>query len=376
MPKTVAEIIEVFEDWAPASTAESYDNVGLQLGSPADRVSRALVSLDLTPDVADEAVDLGVDLVVTHHPPIFKPVRAIRADDLVGSMLLRLARSGIALVAAHTNLDAARGGVSYALADVLGLRDLTTLSPSTAATVKLATFVPASHVDAVAEAMSSSGGGRIGDYTECAFQVTGSGRFRVPPDGNPAIGAPGSRAFVEEVRLEMEVERARIPGVVRALVEAHPYEEVAYDVVHLENPSTRTGMGVVGDLAAPRRIDDFVGFVAERLDAGGIRFSADSDAMIRRVAVCGGAGSSLVGAARRAGADVLVTGDVSYHRYFEAMMPDGSFAMALIDAGHYETERPAEQRIIERMALLAKDVEWIRTSIRTNPVRYVGRDDR
>jgi dinuclear metal center YbgI/SA1388 family protein len=367
---TVGDIIRSFETWAPTATAESWDNVGLQLGDPQNGVKRALVALDLTPTVAAEAIEIGVDLVITHHPVIFRPIRSVRADDLVGSLLLRLARANIALYSAHTNLDSARGGVSFALAEQLGLRDLAFLAPDDGKSVKLVTFVPEGHVETVYRALCEVGAGAIGGYTECAFLTHGTGRFRVPEDGDPMTGSPGSRETTDEVRLEMEVQRSRLATAVAALRSSHPYEEVAFDVMGLENQSMQSGMGVVGNLEAPLSLADFLQHVAERLLSPGIRYSGNEDKPVFRVAACGGSGSGLTGRALAVGADAFVTGDISYHRHFEPLMPDGTAALALVDAGHYETERPAEEAIIRRMSAEHSDVAFARTRSRTTPVRH------
>lgn len=360
--------MSAFADWCPPSTAESYDNVGLQLGAPEAAVARAVVALDLTPAVVEEAVRENAQLVVTHHPPIFKPLRSVRGDDLVGGMLLRLARENISVYAAHTNLDAARGGVSFALAHALELEDPTLLEPQTNQLVKLLTFVPDEALAQVHEALAAAGAGRIGDYEACAFTSDGTGHFRPTEGTNPHTGEAGRLERVREVKLEMEVERARLAGAIEAMKAAHPYEEVAFDVVSLEKPSTRTGMGVVGRLRSPMVLTEFVAFTARRLESGSIRYSGDPEATVRKVGVCGGAGSSLLPAAVAAGADALVTGDTTYHRHFEAMAADGSFGLALVDAGHYETERPAEARIVEEMSRRVPDVEWLRTTVRTSPI--------
>lgn len=373
----IADIIRSFESWAPEATAESWDNVGLQVGDKSTQVERALVALDLTPGVVKEAREQGVQLVVTHHPAIFRPIHAIRADDLVGSMLLDLARSGIALYTAHTNLDAARGGVSFALADALGLQGVEFLAPNdgdrNGNRVKLVTFVPESHVETVYTALSEAGAGTIGRYTECAFMSAGTGRYRVPENGDPMTGSPGSREQVDEIRLEMETRRPVLSAVLAALRSTHPYEEVAFDVIPLEGGSADTGMGAIGNLPQPMLLPDFINVVAESLGVAGLRYSGADDRTVERVAVCGGSGSGLIAKARSAGADAFVTGDVTYHRYFEPLQPDGTRIMALVDAGHYETERPVEAAIIDRMGSIHGDVAFIRTGIRTGPVRHPGR---
>ncbi len=366
---TLDSIIAAFDKWAPPSSAESYDNVGLQLGRRSAEIRRALVALDLTPEVVSEAVALGANLIVTHHPPIFNPVRAIRDDDLVGAMLLQLAEHRIALFAAHTNLDSALGGVSFALADALGLQEVRLLAPQSGTSVKIVTFVPRDSAEAVHEAMAVAGAGQIGEYSACAFQGAGTGLFRPGDKANPTIGVAGKLERVDELRLEMIADKHLVRDVLAAMKSVHPYEEVAHDIVPLENQSTRTGMGAVGTLPDRMPLAEFVQHVSKQLSAAAVRYAGDDDLAVSRVAVCGGSGSSLIRRAQARGADAFVTGDVSYHRFFESTDPEGRVGMAIIDAGHYETERPVEATIVARMQAECPSVEWTQTSCRTSPVR-------
>lgn len=367
---TIKKIAAAIEDWAPKATAESYDNVGLLLGRPEAEVTRGLVALDLTPAVVKEAIDLEAQLIVTHHPPIFKPVRSITSTDFVGSMLLTMAENGIATYAAHTNFDSARSGVSFELAARIGLESSEFLSPSEDAVVKLVTFVPTEDADNVRDALSAAGAGRIGRYEKCSFQVGGSGSF-VPGSGsNPTVGSEGELSTVDEIRLEMEVEKARLSAVVAALKDAHPYDEAAYDVFKVEKRSTQTGLGVIGNLPATESLYDFLERVRVALNCEAIRFTGSSKKEIRRVAVCGGSGGSLISSAIQSGADAFVTADLSYHRFFDVLDPDGSTHMALIDAGHYETESFAEDVLVEHLAEAIPDVRWEATGYRTSPIGY------
>ncbi|MCB0719914.1 MAG: Nif3-like dinuclear metal center hexameric protein [Bacteroidetes bacterium] len=365
---TLSQVASAIENWAPSATAESYDNVGLLLGRPESEIARGIVALDLTPAVVQEAIDLNAQIIVTHHPPIFKPLRSITSTDFVGSMLLRLAEHGIGVYSAHTNLDAARDGVSFELATRLGLSAIRMLEPASGAMMKLVTFVPASHAESVRNAMAEAGAGRIGNYDRCSFMVRGTGTFRAGTGANPTIGTEGSFESVEEVKLEMEVEESRLKAVVAALTGAHPYEEVAYDVFRLHKPSSQTGMGAVGELAAAEGLFAFLERVRVLLNSEGIRFTGSSDKEIRRVAVCGGSGGSLISAAMNAGADVLVTADLSYHRFFEVLDSAGSTRMALVDAGHYETEAHTEELLAERLSEAIPDVRWEATGYRTSPI--------
>ncbi|BBM70165.1 Nif3-like dinuclear metal center hexameric protein [Rhodothermus marinus] len=366
---TVREIAAALEAWAPPGSAQSYDNVGLQVGDPEQPVRRALLALDLTPAVLGEARTLEAELIITHHPLLFRPLRQLTPDGLVSSLALRLAAAGIALYSIHTNLDAAPGGVSFALAEHLGLKDVQFLAKMEQALYKLVTFVPASHFEQVREALAEAGAGRIGNYEACAFATRGTGYFRPGDMARPFIGEPGKLESAEELRLEVEVARWDLPRVLAAMRDAHPYEEVAYDVYPVEQPYTRAGLGAIGRLEKPELLRDFLQRVAERLQTDSLRYVGDLDASVETVAVCGGAGADLIGRALSAGADAYVTADLTYHRFFEVLDNDGRPRMALIDAGHYETEALTEALLATWLQQRFPTVDWKRTTARTSPVR-------
>ena len=368
---TVRDILNRLEAWIPAATAQSYDNVGLQVGDPNAAVARGLVALDLTPSVVDEAVESGVDLIVTHHPLLFKGSKRIDASDFIGGMIHKLIANGISLVAAHTNLDAASDGVSAKLAEVLGLQSTRFLQPLPSDTVKLVTFVPADHADAVRRAIGAASSYRQGEYTDMAFQMAGEGFFRALEGANPFIGSTGGDVErVDERRVEATVLKQDLSAVVTAMRDAHPYEEVAYDVYPMELPSGQFGMGMIGELTEPESLSKFLDRVCDRLEVPAARFVGDPESEVRRVAVCGGAGRDLVGAAMASGADVYVTADLSYHIFFDVLDGSGHPRMALVDAGHYETEAATEELLVDWLSDHCGDAEWVRTGVRTSPIRY------
>ena len=366
---SVRAVTSALEAWAPPGSQLSFDNVGLQVGDPGREVAAVLVALDLTPAVVDEAEALGAGLVVTHHPLIFKPLKRLVATDFVGGLALKLAERGLAYYAIHTNLDAAPGGVSFALAAQLGLEDVRFLDPVRESLVKLVTFVPEDHAEAVHLALAASGAGRIGDYEACAFTARGTGFFRPGAGANPHTGTPGALSSADEVRLEVEVARWDVGRVVQALKSAHPYEEVAYDLYPVEQPNTRAGLGAVGVLPEAEPLGDFLGRVAGRLGSGALRYVGDDAAAVRTVAVCGGSGSSLIPQALAAGADAFVTADVTYHTYFEPLDPGGAPRLALIDAGHYETERITERLLVDWLEERFPGLAVHATAHRTSPMR-------
>ncbi len=370
---TVRDITAALERWAPPGQKLSYDRVGLQVGDPAAKAETVLVALDLTPAVLSEAEALGADLIVTHHPLLFRPLERLVPTDFVSGLAYRLARSGIAYYAIHTNLDAAPGGVSFALAEHLGLRDVRFLDGMAESLVKLVTFAPVEHAEAVRAALADAGAGQIGDYTACAFTTSGTGYFRPGDAANPHTGTPDELESVEEVRIESEVARWDVGRAVAALRRAHPYEEVAYDLYPVEQPSTQAGLGAIGTLEKPVPLKVFLEVLAERLEAASLRYVGDAEATISTVAVCGGAGSSLVSKALAAGADAFVTADVTYHTFFQPLAPDGTPRMALIDAGHYETEWITERLLVGWLGERFPGLDVRATAHRTSPMQtFVG----
>ena len=367
---TVRDIGQFIEDWAPAWTAWDNDAVGLQIGEPTRHVGRVLVALDVTPEVVREAAALRAELILSHHPMLLRPPKSIRTDEPLGSMLHELARKRISVISAHTNLDFASDGVSFALASRLGLTGPRFLSHRTGLLAKLVVFVPETHADAVADAMARSGAGVIGQYSDCSFRSTGTGTFRGSETSRPFLGKPMVLEHAPEVRLEMIVPRALVAATVRAMKSAHPYDEVAYDVIPVENPTAGSGEGVIGELPRPTRLTAFLALVKRSLGTRMLRFTPGASALLRRVAVCGGSGSQLLESAIAAGADALVTADVRYHAFHEA-----SGRIALVDAGHYETEHVILRPLADRLRAFAKaQGDRLTVSVtrqRTNPIQIV-----
>jgi dinuclear metal center YbgI/SA1388 family protein len=340
----VRDVHDVLESWAPKEIAWDRDNVGLQVGSMKRRVRRILVALDVTDEVLLEARSKKIDLVITHHPLLFHPVRSLTPEDRVGRLVHMLARSGIALYSAHTNLDFAQDGVSFALARRLGLHGLEFLRKDQSVLMKIVTFVPKAHLEAVASAMAGAGAGTIGDYDDCSFRAEGTGTFKARTGAKPFTGGVNRLEKVDEVRLEMVLPRWRAEEVVRALRAAHPYEEVAYDLYHLANKGESYGAGAIGTLRRTMPLPAFLRHVERSLRVACVRYSGRPRQTVRRVAVCGGSGSDLLAAAIQRGADAFVTSDCSYHLFQEC-----DNRLALVDAGHYETEQPVVARIVEHL---------------------------
>ncbi len=372
---TVSDLLAALDRWCPFALAMDWDNTGLNVGDPAADVSGGIVALDLTHDVLDEARAAGANVVVTHHPLVFKPLKRVVAGAGVGGLAHRCAREGVSHIALHTNLDVAPGGVSHALAADLGLVDVAVLVPTEGATLKLVTFVPPTHADAVRAALAGAGAGHIGAYLGCAFESAGTGHFRPDEHARPFTGtAPGTDEATNEVRIEVEVARALAPRAVAALRAAHPYEQVVYDLIAAEQPSTTHGLGAIGRLPEPMTGEAFLAHVCRVLGEDALRVSGDAGRTIARVAVCGGSGSDFAGAALRAGADAYVTADVTYHRFFDTLDAHGAPAMLTVDARHDATERVAERLLLDACRALAPAVTWQRTAAPTSPARvFVAR---
>ena len=374
MPATVQSIIAALDAWAPPGSAQSYDNVGLQVGDRQQAVQKALIALDMTPAVLNEAKAAGAQLIITHHPLLFQPLKALTTDSYASNLALKLAEAGIVLYSIHTNLDAAPGGVSFALAETLGLTEVQFMQGMPEATKKLVVFVPRDHAWAVHEAMADAGAGTIGDYEACAFEAEGTGYFKPGAGADPFIGeAGGGLESAQEVKLEMEVPHWHLSAVRKAMVEAHPYEEVAHDIYAVEQPTSTAGLGAVGVLEKPMPLSDFLQQVSTRLEAESLRYAGDPDATVARVAVCGGAGAGFVQQAMATGADAYVTSDVKYHDYFTVLDTSGTPRMAFVDAGHYETEALTEQLLSRYLSTRFDDVTFLPTKTKTGPMRtFVG----
>lgn len=344
------------EDWVgvvdasyPVADAASWDSVGLQVGDPAETVEAALVCLDVTEATLTEAADRGAQLVIAHHPLLFRPLERLTPASAAGRLALRAARAGLAVVAAHTNLDVAVDGTSAPIMRLLDIDDDRPLVATTPAQyVKVVIFVPVESSRGVLAAAFGAGGGGIGEYDECSFRVTGTGTFRPSADANPAVGERQRRNEVREDRIEVVVPAAAASRVVAAVKSAHPYEEVALDVFPLAGigaDAAAKGTGRIGDLDRPLALRDVAARLRTGLPSPLLRVAGDPARMVTRVAACGGAGDSLIGAAMGAGADVYVTGDLRHHPTLDAL----TMGMAMIDAGHYATEAAALPAFLQRL---------------------------
>ncbi|MFV0406946.1 MAG: Nif3-like dinuclear metal center hexameric protein [Propioniciclava sp.] len=336
---TVSEITDWFETAYPPSLAESWDRVGLAVGDPQAPVSRVLFAVDVTEPVVTEALRLGAEMIIAHHPLLLRGVHTVRADDPKGRLITDLIRGEVAVFNAHTNADSAARGVAEALADLLELSDRRPLVPAPRPPQdKLVTFVPAEHVDAVLSALGAAGAGNLGAYADCAYTTAGEGRFTPQPGADPFIGTIGQPQRTPETRIEVVLPRQRRAAVVAALGAAHPYEEPAFDVVEMAWLPSSDGLGRIGDLPHPIPAAQVASRLAERVPttAGGIKLGGDPERILSRIAVLGGAGDSLLDAAREAGVDAYITGDLRHHPAQDFLAQ--AEAPVLIDVPHWAAE--------------------------------------
>ncbi|MEW6524344.1 MAG: Nif3-like dinuclear metal center hexameric protein [Bacillota bacterium] len=363
MLATVGSVMAIMEEWARPDYAEPWDNPGLVTGEPQDEAGHIIVALDLTLDLI-EAAPPGA-MVVCHHPPLFKEVRTLRSDRPTGKILGGAIQKRMAVYAAHTNLDLAPGGTADALAGRLELEDMSPLAPLRPGRYyKLVVFVPAGHEDAVRHALAAAGAGWIGNYSHCTFQLPGQGTFMPREGTDPFIGKPGKLERVDEFRLETIVPDHRVEAVVSAMVSAHPYEEVAYDLYPLENPGPGRSYGRVGRPKSPASLREYAEFCQKALGVESVRYLGQPHVPVRRVAVVPGAGGDWALGARAAGADVLVTGDVGHHEAVSAAI----MGMAVIDAGHLATEWPVLEVVADRIMTGTRQAGLV-TSLEVWPAR-------
>ena len=363
---SINHIIQELEAWAPPSLQESYDNAGLITGDGRSMCSGVLISLDCTEAVIDEAVERGCNLVVAHHPPIFKGLKRLTGRTYVERTIIKALKMGVAIYAIHTNLDNVNTGVNKKIADRLGLQNLSILDPKREVLQSLTFFVPKENTQEVLNALYQVGAGQVGNYDHCSFRSEGTGTFRPNEEANPAIGERGEDEEVGENRVEVIFPAYLAAKVMQALRRAHPYEEVAYFMHRLENTHQEYGAGMVGSLAEPMQPLEFLKMVKEKMEAGCVRYTALPDKAVERIAICGGAGSFLLPKAIAAGADVFITADFKYHEFFDA-----EERIVIADIGHYESESFTKDLIHERLSEKFSNIALYQSTIRTNPISYL-----
>lgn len=328
----IKEITGAIENFAPLYLQEGFDNAGMQVGNVDQEITGVLLCTDVVEDIVDEAIECGANLIVSHHPLIFKGLKKIVGRTSIERMVVKAIKHDIAIYCAHTNLDNARGGVSYKMAEKLGLKNVEVLAEQQEALCKVVVFVPQAHGASVANAMCDAGAGRLGNYDHCSYQLDGVGHYRALDGAQPAMGKVGELHTEPETRIEVLVNKALCGRVVEAMLKAHPYEEPAYDIIALDNANHDAGLGVIGDIE-PTNALSFLTRVKQEFGARAVRYSGNTARSVQRVAMCGGAGSELVSCAIAKGADVYITGDMKYHEFMGQ-----EDRIILVDIGHYESE--------------------------------------
>ena len=345
MVTKVNDICAVMEKLAPQNLAEKWDNVGLMLGSNVWPVNRIMLALDLTEEVANQAYVQKVDMIITHHPFFFSPMKKLIYEEDKNALVYELIKNQIAVYSAHTNLDSAKGGVNDVLADALDLKQTKILKPITCDKYyKLVVFVPNTHVDIVLSSLSKANIGHIGNYADCAYVMEGEGQFRPLPGSKPFLGQQGILEKTKEKRIEILLKKSELGEAINAVLAGHPYEEPAYDILETVNARTEFGLGRVGFLEKPLSLKEFANNIKKALTIDNI-IVANAGKPVYKVAVCGGSGTDFIAEAVKAGADTFVTGDVKYHVAQEAL----NAGLNLIDAGHQASEMPVLMKLQEKL---------------------------
>lgn len=361
----IKDVIDYLESWAPKAYQESYDNSGLIVGDKNQAVSGVLVCLDSTEDVVQEAVDKNCNLVVAHHPIIFSGLKSLTGKNYIERTIIKAIKHDIAIYAIHTNLDNVIDGVNRKIGEKLDLQNLQILRPKTDVLKKLITFVPKAHLETVRNALFSAGAGHIGNYDACSFSSEGEGTFRGGENTDPYVGEKGKIHAEVEFKLEVIAPNAVLSEVLNALLESHPYEEVAYDLIPLNNTYHNIGSGMIGELSKEVSEKDFLSHVKRTMKAGVVRHTEFLQKPIKKVAFCGGSGSFLLEAAKAKKADVFITADYKYHQFFDA---DNEILIA--DIGHFESEQFTIELIAHQLTKKFTKFAVHLTEVNTNPVNY------
>jgi dinuclear metal center YbgI/SA1388 family protein len=363
---TIHEIIHEIEAFAPLELQESWDNCGLLVGDTSVEAKGMLATIDVTEAVVDEAIAHGCNLIVAHHPLIFGGLKHITPKTDVERVVIKALKNDVAIYAAHTNMDVATHGVSWRMSQKLGLINPKPLVLQKSTLKKMVVFVPADYAEAVRNALFQAGAGHIGNYDSCSFNGNGTGTFRGNENTNPYVGTPGELHREEEVRIETVVPAHKQRAVVAALLQAHPYEEVAYDIYSLENKNPQIGLGVIAKTQSPVPFEDFLQFVKTTFRCSAIRHTAPVSSTVGTVALCGGAGSSFLSAAKAARADLFITGDFKYHQFFET-----ENQIAIADIGHYESEQFTKELFYEIVTKKFSKFAVRLSAVETNPITYL-----
>ncbi len=361
----LSELTDYLETLAPLTYQEDYDNAGLIVGHTEREIQQALVSLDCTEAVVDEAISKQCQVIISHHPIVFKGLKRLNGKTYVERVVEKAIKNNIAIYAIHTNLDNIKTGVNARICETLGLTDCHILAPKHGLLKKLVTFVPQAQAGQVRNALFKAGAGSIGNYSECSFNAAGEGTFMGAENTDPYVGQPGERHTEPETRIETIYPASLESKILMALFLAHPYEEVAYDLYPVTNQHQQVGAGMIGEVQHPVDERTFLQYIKWKLNATVIRHTAFTGKQVKKVAVCGGSGSFLLKQAIAAGADMFITADYKYHEFFDA---EGKLVIA--DVGHFESEQFTQHLLCEIIQKKFINFAVRLTEINTNPVKY------
>lgn len=363
---SIHTVCQLLDKLAPPAYQENYDNARLIVGDPSEPVRGVLITLDCTAEVVEEAIQKGCNLIVAHHPILFRPIKSLTGNSYVERSLLTAIRHQVAIYAIHTNLDNVYHGVSTALARILGLANIRILAPKNNTLEKLVVFCPTDYSQVLRQALHEAGAGQIGNYQNCSFRVVGRGTFQPNEQAQPFIGTAGGQLEeVEEERIELIYPAHLRPNILQAMRSAHPYEEIAYYLHALENQNQEVGSGAIGNLPEAISPEHFLQYVKDKLSVRCIRYTKTHKKHIQRIAVCGGSGAFLIQTARRQHADAYITADIKYHEFFDA---EGE--MMLLDIGHYESEIHTKQIIYDYLSKNIRNIAFCLSEVNTNPINY------
>lgn len=362
----ISEITSFIESIAPLAYQESYDNAGLLVGAPTDEADSALITLDVTEAVVDEAIAGGFKLIIAHHPLIFGGIKKLNGKTELERCLIKAIKNDIAIYAAHTNLDSVMGGVNSKICEKLGLTNCQILSPIKGQLKKLVTFIPTDQAEKVQQAIFEAGAGHVGNYDSCGYTLEGIGSFRGNENSKPFVGEKGNFHTEKETRFETIFPAHLQEKIIQALLSNHPYEEVAYDIYPLDNEFPLAGMGMIGELAEPMDEMEYLQFTKNEFQSAVIRHSPLLHKKVKKIAVCGGSGSFLIRQAIRSKATVFITGDLKYHQFFEA---EGKIVLA--DIGHFESEQFTKEVFYELLTKKFPKFAIRLSAINTNPINYL-----
>ncbi|HSH51942.1 MAG TPA: Nif3-like dinuclear metal center hexameric protein [Bacteroidales bacterium] len=362
----IREIILSIESFAPLAFQEDYDNAGLIVGHQEREAKGALITVDVTEEIIDEAINKKINLIIAHHPIIFAGLKKITGENYIERIIIKALKNDIAIYAAHTNLDNIKGGVNSKIAEILNLQKTKILAPLNDHLMKLVYFVPVDQAEQTRKSIFKAGAGHIGNYDMCSYNLEGKGSFRAGENTNPFVGDKNEIHYEDETRVETIFPKHLKHKIIKALIEAHPYEEVAYDIYPLKNRFDKAGSGIIGELKHEITEIEFLKQVKKIFKAQCIRHTKLLNKPVKKIAVCGGSGSFLLNEAIKQNADVFISADFKYHQFFDA-----ENKIVIADIGHFESEQVTKELFYELLIKKFPNFAIYLTEINSNPINYL-----